>query len=129
MTKLCVRMRDMQCPGLWCFNYVGGDDHFACTLRDGDEPACLRDPAVRPDHTRIGPDQLYDHFDTGYDEYCHMEFPSDAEFELWHGCHWDRDMWRRDRYAKREKGRQREARRRLVQLKSRPHQVRGGATE
>jgi hypothetical protein len=58
-----------------------------------------------------------------------MEFPSVAEFELWHGCHWDRDMWRRDRYAKREKGRQREARRRLVQLKSRPHQVRGGATE
>jgi len=111
MTKLCVRMRDMQCPGLWCFNYEGGDGYFGCALRDGDEPVCLRDPAVRPDNTRIGPDQLHDHFDTGYDEYWRMGFPSDAEFQLWEASHWCRDSWRRDRYAKRENGRLRQARR------------------
>lgn len=96
------------CPGWACDHAVQDTGCFwsfrSCALRDGDNPTCVRDPDLRPEHgalTSLG-DERQDLFVPIADWGARGWYPIAVFYGLYSEERWNRPEWRRERYQRRK---------------------------
>ncbi|MCZ7606791.1 MAG: hypothetical protein M5U25_12135 [Planctomycetota bacterium] len=110
--RLLVRAGDDvasgRCPGWACDYAVCDPDSWwtfrCCKLIEGDEPLCLRDPLLGPEHSAVTPcgHARQDFFEPIVDWDSVGWAPIARAYGFGDFKHWNRDDWRKQRYQRRK---------------------------